>query len=146
MAIGLSTALVLAPVASGARATERRYSLRRTGTSLSALPRAADLPASRLRRKNHLSVGLLIIDKVGFEPMSRHEASLFFRLVNHPHQRGGILITSHKGIKDWPKILAADEVLATATLDRLPHNSHVLNIKGRSYRLRDLERAVIQQG
>jgi DNA replication protein DnaC len=90
-----------------------------------------------------LRTSLLIIDEIGFEPMSRQEASLFFRLVSHRYQRGSILITTNKGIKDWPEILAGDEILATAILDRLLHNSHVLNIKGRSYRLRDLERAVL---
>ena len=112
---------------------------------LAAMRRDAELPPARLRRKKYLSVGLLIIDEVGFEPMTRQEASLFFRLVSHRYQRGSILITSNKGIKDWPEILAGDEVLATAILDRLLHNSHVLNIKGRSYRLRDLEKAVTQQ-
>ena len=71
--------------------------------------------------------------------MTRQEASLFFRLVSYRYGRGSILITTNKGIKDWPEILAGDEVLATAILDRLLHNSHVFNIKGRSYRLRDLE-------
>ena len=56
--------------------------------------------------------------------------------------RGSLLITTNKGIQDWPELLAGDEVLATAILDRLLHHSHVLNIKGRSYRLRDLEQAV----
>jgi len=55
--------------------------------------------------------------------------------------RGSILITTNKGIADWPEVLAGDEVLATAILDRLLHRSHVLNISGRSYRLRELERA-----
>ena len=110
---------------------------------LSALRRDADLAPARLRRKKYLSTSLLIIDEVGFEPMTRQEASLFFRLVSHRYQRGSILITTNKGIKDWPEILAGDEVLATAILDRLLHNSYVLDIKGRSYRLRDLEQAVI---
>jgi len=77
----------------------------------------------------------LIIDEVGFEPMSWQEASLFYRLVGHRYQRGSIPITTNKSIKDWQEILAGDEALATAILDRLLHNSHVLNIK-RSYRLR----------
>lgn len=51
------------------------------------------------------------------------------------------LLTTNKGIRDWPEILAGDEILATAILDRLLHRSHVLNIRGRSYRLRDLEDA-----
>ena len=112
---------------------------------LSVLRRDADLSPARLRRKKYLSSSLLIIDEVGFEPMTRQEASLFFRLVSHRYQRGSILITTNKGIKDWPEILAGDEVLATAILDRLLHNSYVLDIKGRSYRLRDLEHAVIHQ-
>jgi len=113
---------------------------------LTALKRDADLPTRRLRSKKYLSTSLVIIDEVGFEPMTRQEASLFFRLVSHRYQRGSILITTNKGIRDWPEVLAGDEILATAILDRLLHNSHVLDIKGRSYRLRDLERAVTQQG
>jgi DNA replication protein DnaC len=109
---------------------------------LSALRRDADLAPARLRRKKYISTSLLIIDEVGFEPMSRQEASLFFRLVSHRYQRGSILITTNKGIRDWPEVLAGDEVLTTAILDRLLHRSHVLDVKGRSYRLRDLERAV----
>jgi DNA replication protein DnaC len=83
-----------------------------------------------------------LIDEVGFEPMSRQDATLFFRLVSHRYQKGAILITTNKGVEAWPEILAGDEVLATAILDRLLHHSHVLNIKGRSYRLRELESAL----
>jgi len=82
-----------------------------------------------------------VIDEVGFEPMSRHEASLFFRRVSSRYGRGSILITTNKGVAEWPGVLAGDEVLATAILDRLLHRCHVLNISGRSYRLRELERA-----
>ena len=52
-----------------------------------------------------------------------------------------MIITTNKSIRDWTELLAGDEVLATAILDRLLHRAHVLNIKGRSYRLRDLEDA-----
>jgi DNA replication protein DnaC len=57
-----------------------------------------------------------------------------FRLVSYRYGRGSILITTNKGIADWPEVLAGDEVLATAILDRLLHHSQVLNISGRSYR------------
>ncbi len=53
-----------------------------------------------------------------------------------------MIITTNKSIRDWTELLAGDEVLATAILDRLLHRAHVLNIKGRSYRLRDLEEAL----
>jgi DNA replication protein DnaC len=99
----------------------------------------AHLPPSRLRRRKYLSTGLLIIDELGFEPMTREEASLFFRLVTYRYGRGSILITTNKSVRDWTELLAGDEALAAAILDRLLHKANVLNIKGRSYRLRDLE-------
>ena len=131
-------------IALGVKAIEHGFGVifYRLEELLSALRRDADLAPARLRRKKYLSTTLLVIDEVGFEPMNRQEASLFFRLVSHRYQRGSILITTNKGIKDWPEILAGDEVLATAILDRLLHNSHVLDVKGRSYRLRDLDRAI----
>jgi DNA replication protein DnaC len=73
--------------------------------------------------------------------MTRQEANLFFRLVSYRYQRGSTLITTNKAVKDWPEVLAGDEVMAAAILDRLLHRCHVLNItRGRSYRLRDLEK------
>jgi DNA replication protein DnaC len=128
-------------VSLGIRAIENAFGVifYRLEDLLALMKRDADLSPTRLRRRKYMNVSLLIIDEVGFEPMSRLEASLFFRLVSHRYGRGSILITTNKGIRDWPEILAGDEVLATAILDRLLHKSHVLNIRGRSYRLRDLE-------
>ena len=67
--------------------------------------------------------------------MCREQASLFFRLVTYRYGRGAVLITTNKSVRDWTELLAGDEVLAAAILDRLLHRSHVLNIRGRSYRL-----------
>jgi len=135
-------------VALGVKAVQNGFGVTfyRLEELLAALRRDADLAPARLRRKKYLNTGLLIIDEMGFEPMNRQEASLFFRLVSHRYERGSILITTNKGIKDWPELLAGDEILATAILDRLLHRSHVLNIKGRSYRLRELERAATASG
>ena len=104
----------------------------------------AHLPPARLRRRKYLSTAMLIIDELGFEPMTREEASLFFRLVSYRYGRGSILITTNKSVRDWTELLAGDEALAAAILDRLLHKAHVLNIKGRSYRLRDLEATLTQ--
>lgn len=134
-------------VALGVRAVESGFSVLflRLEELLASMKRDAELGPGRLRRKKYANVALLIIDEMGFEPLTRQEASLFFRLVSHRYGRGSLLITTNKGIKDWPEVLAGDEVLATAILDRLLHRSHVLNIKGRSYRLRDLEHLVGQR-
>jgi len=92
--------------------------------------------------KKYLKNALLIIDEVGFTQLSRLEAALLFRLVSWRYGKGATILTTNKSIKDWPEVLAGDEVMATAPLDRLLHRCHVFNIKGRSYRLRDLEAQV----
>jgi len=107
---------------------------------LHAMKQDAAVPPRRLKGKKYLKAALVIVDEVGFQPLTRQEASLFFRLVSYRYQRGSMLITTNKSVKDWPEVLAEDEVMTTALLDRLLHRCHVFNVKGRSYRLRDLER------
>jgi DNA replication protein DnaC len=100
------------------------------------------MPPARLKRRKCMSTALPLVDELGFGPMTRQEASLFFRLVSYRYGRGAMLVTTNKSIRDWTELLAGDEVLAAAILDRLLHRAHVLDIKGRSYRLRDLEDAL----
>jgi DNA replication protein DnaC len=99
----------------------------------------AHVAPQRLRRKKYFNVSYLVVDEVGYEPMSREDTGLFFRLVSYRYCRGSTAITTNKSVKDWPGIFAGDEALAAAILDRLLHKSVVLNIRGRSYRLRELE-------
>jgi DNA replication protein DnaC len=133
-------------VALGVRAVENGFSVAfyRLEDLLHAMKIDAEVPPRRLKGKKYLKVALLIIDEVGFQTLTRQEASLFFRLVSYRYQRGSIILTTNKSVKDWPEVMAGDEVMATALLDRLLHHCHVFNIKGRSYRLRDLERAMRQ--
>jgi DNA replication protein DnaC len=125
----------------GVRAVESGFSVAffRLEELLHAMRKDADVPPTRLKGKKYMKAGLVIIDEVGFETFTREEANLFFRLVSYRYQRGSLCITSNKAIKDWPEMLAGDEVITSAILDRLLHACHVLNIRGRSYRLRDLE-------
>lgn len=102
----------------------------------------ANVSPQRLRRKKYFNVSYLVVDEMGMEPMSREDASLFFRLVSYRYRRGSTAITTNKAVKDWPGILAGDEAMAAAVLDRLLHKSVVLNIRGRSYRLQELEKAL----
>jgi DNA replication protein DnaC len=103
-----------------------------------ALRADAAVPPARLRAKRYFNSGLLIIDEVGFRPLDRTEANLFFRLVSARYERGSIVLTSNKHVRDWPTVFADDEILTTAILDRLLHHVQVLHIDGRSYRLREL--------
>jgi DNA replication protein DnaC len=128
-------------VSLGVKAVQLGFSVQyyRFDELMTVLKTDAGMPPVRLKRRKYMSTALLIIDELGFEAMSREEASLFFRLITYRYGRGAILITTNKSVRDWTELLAGDEVLAAAILDRLLHRSHVLNIKGRSYRLRDLE-------
>lgn len=99
----------------------------------------AAIPPTRLKAKRYLNSALLIIDEIGFRPLDRFEANLFFRLVSARYERGSIILTSNKHVRDWPEIFAGDEILTTAILDRLLHHVHIVHIDGRSYRLRQLD-------
>src|SRR5262249_55067642 len=128
-------------VSLGVQAVECGFSVAfyRLEELLHAMRQEAEVPPTRLKGTKHVNVSLWIIDEVVVETFTREEANLFFRLVSYRCQRGSLCISSNKAIKDWPEMLAGDEVITTAILDRLLHACHVLNIRGRSYRLRDLE-------
>jgi DNA replication protein DnaC len=131
-------------VALGVRAIEQGFSCAfyRLEDLLHEMRKDADVSPQRLRRKKYFNVAYLVVDEVGFEPMSTTDASLFFRLVSYRYRRGSTAITTNKSVKDWPGILAGDEAMTAAILDRLLHKSVVLNVRGRSYRLQDLEKAL----
>jgi DNA replication protein DnaC len=83
---------------------------------------------------------VLIIDEIGYLPLTRDEASLFFRLITRRYERASLVLTSNKSFVDWGEIFG-DQVLATAILDRLLHHATTLNIKGESYRLKEKRKA-----
>ncbi len=76
---------------------------------------------------------LLIIDELGFLPISKIEANFFFSLISEIYERTSIVITSNKGFEAWTEVLG-DAVLVTALLDRLTHQCQVLQFQDRSYR------------
>ena len=77
---------------------------------------------------------LQIIDEMGYLPVSRSEANLFFSLISELYENTSVVITSNKGFEGWAEILG-DAVLATALLDRLTHRCQILNFTDESYRL-----------
>ena len=97
---------------------------------------------NRLEEKLKLLVQpkLLIIDEIGYLPLERLGANLFFQLVSRRYERGSILITSNQSLAGWGQVFG-DQVIATAILDRLLHHSTILNIKGESYRLKEKRKA-----
>ena len=91
-----------------------------------------NLDRSRLRI--YLAPKVLVVDEFGIWPYDRDAATAFFTLVSARYERGSIILTSNKGFGEWGELLG-DTVIASAILDRLLHHSHVLNIRGESYRL-----------
>ena len=83
---------------------------------------------------------LLIIDELGYLPLERSSANLFFQLVARRYERGSILLTTNQPVTEWGQVFG-DETIAAAILDRLLHHSHTLVIKGESYRLKSKKRA-----
>jgi DNA replication protein DnaC len=83
---------------------------------------------------------LLIIDELGYLPVEPDAAHVLFQLVSRRYERGSILLTSNRAVSEWGEVFG-DPVVATAILDRLLHHSHVLTIRGESYRLLEKRRA-----
>lgn len=87
------------------------------------------------RRVNYLSkAALVIVDEVGFMPLSQVEANLFFSFISSMDERASVIITSNKGFDEWTDFLG-DATITTAILDRLIHHCEIISMSGNSYRL-----------
>jgi DNA replication protein DnaC len=96
----------------------------------------------RIRRRKYMNTAVLIIDELGFQAFDRRDAHLLFKVISYRYERGSTIITSNKSIREWPEMLAGDDALTTAILDRLLHHCHVVQIDGRSFRLREIEKQI----
>lgn len=87
------------------------------------------------RMKTLVFPSLLVVDEIGYLPISRTGAMLFFQLISRRYERASTVLTPNKGFEEWGEIFG-DEVMAAALIDRLVHHSHLVNIRGNSYRMR----------
>lgn len=90
---------------------------------------------ARQRLRKIMNSDLVIIDEIGFQPISRQEANLFFQVISNLYEQRSVIITSNKGFEEWAELLQ-DPVITTAILDRLTHHSEIFNMTGDSYRLK----------
>lgn len=86
---------------------------------------------------------LLIIDEIGYLPMSKEHANLFFQVIANRYEKGSIILTSNLSFGQWDDTFAGNTALTSAMLDRILHHSQVIQIRGDSYRLRDKTKAGI---
>ncbi|MEM1152023.1 MAG: IS21-like element helper ATPase IstB [Pseudomonadota bacterium] len=96
----------------------------------------------RLQRlqKQLAAQDLLIIDELGFVPLSKTGAELLFEVISHRYERGSIIITSNLPFDEWTEVFGTER-LTGAILDRLTHHVHILEMNGDSYRLRQSRKA-----
>ena len=78
---------------------------------------------------------LLVVDEIGYLPITATGAMLFFQLMTRRYEHASTVLTSNKGFEEWGEIFG-DEVMAAALIDRLVHHCHIVNIRGNSYRMR----------
>jgi len=86
--------------------------------------------------RSYYKSALVVVDEVGYTPISREECNLFFRFIANRYEKTSTIITSNKAFTDWTELFH-DPIIVTAILDRLLHHSAVINIKGNSYRLKE---------
>lgn len=75
---------------------------------------------------------LVVVDEVGYTPITREECNLFFRFIANRYEKNSTIVTSNKAFGDWTGLFH-DPVIVTAIPDRLLHHGAVINIKGNSY-------------
>ena len=88
---------------------------------------------------------LLIIDEIGYLPMSREQANLFFQVIAARYERASLIVTSNLPFGQWDGTFAQDATLTAALLDRLLHHAHIVPISGQSYRLKHQRKAGMVQ-
>ena len=124
-------------IALGIAATEAGYrTYFTTAVDLVTHLQAAHLEGSwTSKMRTYTGPSVLVIDELGYLPMDATSAHWIFQVVSRRYERGSIVLTSNRGFGDWGQVFA-DQVVASAILDRLLHHATVVNIKGQSYRMR----------
>jgi DNA replication protein DnaC len=123
----------------GYRAAQAGIKTRFTTAADLLLTMVAAHTQNRLKAVMHRAVNayrLLIIDEVGYLPMSREQANLFFQVVAARYEKGSLIVTSNLSFGQWDTTFAQDTTMTAALLDRLLHHAHIVPIAGESYRLK----------
>lgn len=95
----------------------------------------------QVMRRSVNGPSLLIIDEIGYLPMSGEQANLFFQVIANRYEKGSMVLTSNLSFGQWDETFAGNTALTSAMLDRILHHAHVVHIRGDSYRLKDKKKA-----
>ena len=127
-------------IALGIKAVEAGYTVcfEKINNLIKLLTTADIQRASGFRIKRIMKSDLVIIDEIGYTPIERKEANIFFNLISELYEKSSIIITSNKSFDGWAEMMG-DEIMTAALLDRLLHHARVFNLDGESYRLKGKE-------
>lgn len=124
----------------GLRATERGWKVRFITAADLMLQldkaRREDRYEQYLRRAI-LGPRVLVLDEIGYMPLDKHQADLFFHVIAKRYEQGSVILTSNLSFGDWEETFGGNAALTSAMLDRLLHHAHVIQLRGESYRLRE---------
>ena len=129
-------------VALGREAVSRGYTVQFTTAMelLGSLVKGQQQGSLEMRLAQYSKPKLLIVDELGYLPLEAEAGHLFFQLISRRYEQGSVLISSNRPVEEWDEVFG-DQVVAAAILDRLLHHSHVVTIRGDSYRLREKRRS-----
>ena len=125
----------------GLAACQRGYAVLWTSAAalVNTLIEARDEKRLLRYQKTLTKVDLLIVDELGFVPLSKTGAELLFEVFSQRHERGSTMVTSNLPFDEWTEVFGSQR-LTGALLDRLTHHVHLLTCNGDSYRLADAKR------
>lgn len=129
-----------AAIALGYKAAQAGIKTRFTTATDLLLTLVAAHTQNQLKAVMHRAINayrLLIIDEIGYLPMNREQANLFFQVIAARYEKGSLIVTSNLPFGQWDATtFAQDATLTAALLDRLLHHTHIVPIAGESYRLK----------
>jgi DNA replication protein DnaC len=127
----LAISLAIAAAQSG-----RRVYYGTLGDLITSLEEAQQAGRLAQRLKTLVFPALLVVDEIGYLPISRTGAMLFFHLMSRRYETASTVLTSNKGFEEWGEVFG-DDVMAGALIDRVVHHCHIVNIRGNSYRMKN---------
>jgi len=130
-------------IAFGRAAVEKGYKVcfERITNLIKLLKTAEVQKTSEYRIRRIMKSDLVVIDEIGYTPIEKREANLFFNMISELYEKVPLVITSNKSFESWAEMMG-DTIMTTALLDRLLHHAKVFTLDGESYRLKKSRKEV----
>ena len=130
-------------IAFGVAAVEKGYKVcfERITNLIKLLKTSEIQKTSEYRIRRIMKSSAIIIDEIGYTPIERREANLFFNVISETYEKLSLIVTSNKSFESWAEMMG-DSVMTTAMLDRLLHHARVFTLDGESYRIKNQNKEV----